>query len=208
MRRLDIALDVEGVLADTHAATAERSDRLTREQCPPPNWDFESEEQLQHFLHVSQNLWHNHHEQIPPVPQRNGWDIGWATMKLSKFHNVDILTSRTEVDEQMQQWLDSEGVHYDNFYATSGHTADKTEYGDYDVHIDDSPSVAQDALTDGRAVFLPRRPYNPSAAPTADVHAHLFYPVEDVTEACQLLTDPHWFANQKALAGPMAASKA
>lgn len=155
---MQISLDVEGVLADSHRAARKRSDRLTEDNCPPPQWDFPTEEHFKEFMHVSQNLWHNHNELIPTVSD----GLEAATTLLCKHHTVDIVTSRTNVDEQILDWLDRHGVQFEDFYVTSGHAADKTAIGDHELHIEDSPQVARDALAAGRDVVLIDRPYNRS----------------------------------------------
>lgn len=175
MNELDIALDVEGVLADTHAATAERSDFLEEQHCPPPDWEFPTDEHFEEFMHVSQNLWHNHTHEIPPMVE-NLWK---PTRRLSRVHNVDIVTSRTNVDSQILDWLDAYGVYYEDFHVATG---PKTDIGHYDIHIDDSPHVAADALTDHRHVVLIDRPYNQSVEETNRLTR-----VSDVSEACEFV---------------------
>lgn len=175
MNKLDIALDVEGVLADTHAATAARSDFLEPEECPPPDWDFPSDEHYEEFMHVSQNLWHNHNHEIPPMVG-NLWK---PTRRLARRHNVDIVTHRQNVDSQVVEWLKGYNVYYEDFHVSKGH---KTDVGEYDVHIDDSPNVAADALSDGRHVVLIDRDYNRSVEETNRLTR-----VSDVSEAAELL---------------------
>lgn len=175
MNKLDIALDVEGVLADSHAATAARSDFLEPEECPPPDWDFPSDDHYEEFMHVSQNLWHNHNHEIPPMVD-NLWK---PTRRLARRHNVDIVTHRQNVDAQVVEWLRGYNVYYEDFHVSKGH---KTDVDDYDVHVDDSPNVAADALSDGRHVVLIDRPYNQSVE-----DSNRLTRVSDVSEACELL---------------------
>ena len=92
---------------------------------------------------------------------------------------MDIVTHRNNVDVQMQNWLKGYNVYYDDFYAT---TQPKTEVGEYDVHIDDSPNVAADALSDGRYVVLVSNKSNQSVEP----HRRLER-VADITEAAEFL---------------------
>ena len=172
---LDVALDVEGVLSDTHTATEARSDFLEPEHCPPEQWEFPTDEHYEEFMHVSQNLWHNHAHEIPPQVD-NLWK---PTRKIYRRHDVDIVTHRNNVDVQMQNWLKGYNVYYDDFYAT---TQPKTEVGEYDVHIDDSPNVAADALSDGRYVVLVSNKSNQSVEP----HRRLER-VADITEAAEFL---------------------
>jgi len=174
-RELSVALDIEGVLADTHARTEERSDLLEPEHCPPVDWDFPTEEHMDEFLHVSQNLWHNHNHTIPPMVD----DLRTPTRALSRAHNVDIVTHRSNVDNQLREWLDGYGVDYNDFIVAKGN---KSDAGDYDVHIDDSPRVAADAVSSDRYCILIDRPYNQHVKP----HTRLER-VSDVAEACEFL---------------------
>lgn len=153
METYNIALDVEGVLSDTHKATAERSDMLEPKHCPPKNWDFPTEEHHEEFMHVSQNLWHNHNHLIPPTED----GLGKATSILNEVHNVDVVTHRTGVDNQIREWLRGYGIVYDDFISTR---KSKSDIGDYDIHIDDSPNVVDDVAGNGRVVYMVERPYN------------------------------------------------
>lgn len=183
METLDIALDVEGVLADSHAATAERSDVLTDDHVPPQNYDMGSEEEIEEYMHVSSNVWHNHTHEIPPMED----ELWKATRRLNRHHNVDILTSRVGQDENVKLWLDGYNIEYDNFISTQHPNSDKTEYGNYHVHIDDSPRVASDVIDANRALVLIDRPYNEGVVGDASPYHKR---VSGVTEASELLTDP------------------
>jgi hypothetical protein len=178
MEQLTIALDVEGVLSDTHSATAERSDFLDADNVPPENWQFPSKEHYDEFMHVSQNLWHNHNEQIPPLEPT----IGSATGVLSEYHTVDVVTHRTNVPDQIQEWLSHHMVEYRDFYETTKY---KTHVGDYDVHIDDSPVVVNNVVSNGRYMMLVEHEYNNSIE-----HQDRVWRVSGVTEAAKLLSDP------------------
>lgn len=179
MEPLDIALDVEGVLADSHRATERRSDLLDADTCPPPDWDFHTEEHYEEFMHVSQNLWHNHAHHIPPMVE----DLWRASRRLNRHHDVDIVTHRTNVDRQVQEWLGGYGVEYDEFNVAQGH---KTDVDEYDVHVDDSQNVVDDAVGDHRVVLLVDRPYNDSV----DCTHRRVRRVADVHAAAELLSDP------------------
>jgi hypothetical protein len=173
---LDIALDVEGVLADTHKATQKHSDMLEPHECPPPNWEFRCDEHYDEFMDVSQHLWRENPHHIPPVEH----GLRYSTGLLNDFHNVDIVTHRRGVDQQLREWLDGYGIEYDNFYVSDGH---KSDIGNHDVHIDDSPNVVTDATTNGRVVMLVCRPYNAAIENARDVQR-----VSGVEHATEILT--------------------
>lgn len=155
MEVANVALDIEGVLSDTHEATAQRSNFLTEDECPPDDFSFPTDEHFEEFMHVSSNLWHNHNHMIPPKVE-NIWK---AVRNINHVYSVDIVTNRNNVDDMLREWLDGYNVEYDNFYSLRG---DKTGIGDHDIHVDDSPHVAADALSAGRHVVLIDAPYNQS----------------------------------------------
>jgi hypothetical protein len=178
MDELTVALDVEGVLSNTHLATAQRSDLLEVENTPPDDWDFPSEEHFDEFMHVSQDLWHNHNEEIPPLEPT----IGAASTVLNEHHTVDVVTHRTGVSDQIRTWLDFHCIDYRDFHETSRY---KTQVGEYDVHIDDSPNVVNDVTTNDRFIFLVGHEYNNGVE-----HDSAVWRVSGVTEAADLLSDP------------------
>lgn len=192
MRQLQIALDVEGVLADSHLATARKSDVLDEDEVPPHQYNFGDDGLLDEYMHVSQNVWHNHNHLIPPME-----DGLWkATKCLARHHTVDIVTSRTGVDRQVQEWLDGYNIAYDDFIVTNRPRSNKTDYGDHDVHIDDSPNVARDALDVNRGVFLVDRPYNTDFGRLTDSRLRR---VSGVTEVADMLTDPDYLSGVRGL---------
>lgn len=145
---MQIALDLEGVLADTHLATRDRSDRLGPEHFE--YWGFD-DEMWDHYHHVSQNLWHNHWEDIDPMEPA----LCDVVRILRYDHTVDILTARTGVDDQIQKWLDANDIQYDGFTATK---QPKHEF-DYGVFIDDNPRMAGDV----DFLYMRDRPWNRDA---------------------------------------------
>jgi hypothetical protein len=180
MRSLHIALDVEGVLADSHAATAERSELLDESTCPPPDWDFPSDDHYDEFMHVSQNLWHNHNYTIPPTE-----DGLWkAVRRMNRVHDVDIVTHRSNVDAQVKEWLAGYNIDYDDIHFADGH---KTQVGDHDVLVDDSPRVAEDGIRNHTHVLLVNRRYNENVS---GLDSRFVKRVSGVTAASEVLTDP------------------
>ena len=177
MERLHIALDVEGVLADSHLAAQQRSDVLDESTSPPTTWDFPTDEHYDEFMRVTAEAWDNDWADIPPVE----YGLGEAVSRMALFHNVDIVTHRTGHDDAIQNWLHKYGIEYENFISTD---QQKTLVGNHDVHIDDSPNVVDDVLDAGRNIMLVERPYNHVVERTFGVWA-----VSGVVEASELLTD-------------------
>lgn len=189
MRSLHIALDVEGVLADSHAATAERSDMLEPNDCPPPNWDFQSDEHREEFMHVSQNLWHNHAHHIPPTED----DLWKSVRAMARVHDVDIVTHRSNVDQQVREWLAGYNIDYDNIYFADGY---KSEVDDHDVLVDDSPRVAEDCIRNRTHCLLVNRRYNENVS---GLDSRYVRRVSGVRAASERLRDPGYVEEVKPL---------
>lgn len=169
-----IALDVDGTLADTWGAVIERG---WMDESPSVSWD-EDRALWDEYLHHSQNVWHNHWEDI----ERNELFTHTATSMLAEFgHDVDVVTARSGVEESMQRWLDKHRVVYNDFLVEQ-----EKHLLDYDAHIDDSQTLAYKAPAD-RAVFLPRRTYTPRRL--LDNPPDNVYPIRHLRHAAFLLTN-------------------
>lgn len=170
-----IALDVDGTLADTWGAVIDRTDVFDEE--PADCWE-EDRDLWDQYLHHSQNAWHNHWHEI----DRNELFTMTATNMIVEWgHDLDVVTARSGVEEQMQRWLDEHRVAYDEFIVET----EKHEL-DYDVHIDDSVSLPRN-VTDNRIVMMPVRNYNMHVA--YGDHEHV-YPIRHLRHAAFLLTSP------------------
>lgn len=151
---MNIAVDLDGVLADIHRPTADRSDRLTWEQVASRNF---TDEDWDEYRHVSQNLWHNHWDQIPLVEE----GVVEEMERLAQQHTVTILTHRCNVDSSIEQWLADNGIHYHELIATH---EDKETFG-YDFYIDDNPLEARHLLRD--------QPWNRHIETTNRIHTFI-----------------------------------
>lgn len=176
---LHISLDVEGVLADTHRAVYEETEAVPP---APRDWSFESEEVLSEFMTVSDDLWQNRHEEIPPMDDSD--TIHEVTKALIDHgHRVDIVTHRQNADEQMKAWLDSHNAVYDVFHSP---TCEKNLLA-YDVYIDDKPALAEAVIEDPRKVIaLYARPYNNHI----DVRSDRVERIVTLREVQYMLTNP------------------
>lgn len=186
---LRIACDLEGVLSDTHRAAYERSDNL--EHCYPPTWrsdDWDYDE----FMHVSQNLWHNHNEQIPTTVD----GVAGALDTMMERHEVDIVTHRHNVDEQIEAWLARYNIPYNELHSPS---EEKDELN-YDVYIDDKPALAERiAEHPNKVIFVPRHPYNEHLSNRGNRRLSV---VKGVREAAFFLDDPFVINNINQLTDP------
>jgi len=178
--RCSVALDLEGVLAATHEATAQASDQLSPYDCPPDDWAFASDDQYDEFMRVSNDLWRRGaiDDILPTVPQ-----VGEITERIARLHDVDVVTHRAQAPKhKLRSWIDYHGVQYQQFVVEED---EKTAIGDYQIHVDDSPEVAQNALDRGRAVVLIDRPYNQHVGPDPALER-----ARDVVQAATVLADP------------------
>lgn len=132
MGGLSIALDVEGVLADSHAYALNHS-QLTEDDFS--KWGFDTEERKRIFLNTLTKTWHERWEDIPMTHPLNAA----GSHLLSKYFNVDIVTARTNADDEIQFWLEEKDISYDNFISTDTYK----ERLDYDIYIDDNPHMTE-----------------------------------------------------------------
>lgn len=184
---LRVALDVEGVLSDTHSITTERSDKL--EPWMNEQWGF-PDDLYDEFMHVSNNLWHNHYEEIPPQSD----NIGEASDKLiDAGYKVDIVTHRHNQDEQVKAWLDMHDVHYRHFLTPS---CSKIEC-DYDIYVDDKPALAEKvAQRDDKWMVIIDQQYNRDVPYSEHVER-----ATDAYSASLVLSDPYVMEDLEARLG-------
>jgi 5'(3')-deoxyribonucleotidase len=138
-----IAIDVEGVLADSYT--------FVRGEVPEESmetWGFPSEEIKEQFLGRITKGWKNEAESIPLVTDH----APHATRILNSLYNVDIVTARTNADEQIISWLNDNNIHYNGFVSTKTY---KERLG-YDVYIDDNPHM----VGEDTDLFLHDQPWN------------------------------------------------
>jgi 5'(3')-deoxyribonucleotidase len=136
--RLKIALDLDGVLADTMETfcmllNARMSGlNLTPESFNRWNaWEVANITK-QEFLRILDEAWFNWRD-IPPVEK----DLDKKVSNLVRFGRVDIVTGRSEVTVPFaKEWLRSNSIPYEKFVRTVSTTA-KADL-DYDIFIDDS----------------------------------------------------------------------
>ncbi len=139
---MHLAVDLDGTLADIHGPAIQRSPELDAYR---PNEFGQSE--WDEYRHRSQNVWHNHSDEISPVEPC----VPKVMQELADSHRITILTHRRNVDEQIRTWLDREGVPYDDLHPTA---RPKAEF-DADAYIDDNPVEHAETV-----VILRSRPWN------------------------------------------------
>lgn len=130
-----VALDVESVLAEPNGPVARSTDRLTLEDIQQTWFSDKAESNnFQIYMGVSDAIWRHNPQIIPPEEPDIASYVGEM---YSRVDELDIVTHREHVDEQVVWWLAEHDIVYDNFISCN---VPKEELG-YDVYIDDNPNL-------------------------------------------------------------------
>lgn len=144
-----IALDIDHTLADLNPAIAQKSNHFTEKELF--DRDTFTDEDWQQYYYESQNVWENHWQDIPLYDEQAPNII---QLLQDMADTIDVVTSRSSVEENMRKWLDHHDIEYDSFKSS---VQDKSSLG-YDMYIDDSAKVAT-GLRAGQC-FLIHREWN------------------------------------------------
>lgn len=126
-----VAVDLEEVLADTIAESCRSTDKLSIDQFK--TWDLDSYE-WQVYSGVSDALWRHDPLSIPLV--EDGAPVAVNDL-FDRSTQLDIVSARMHVDDQIQRWLSYHGMQYDQLISTR-----RPKYElDYDLFIDDNPEM-------------------------------------------------------------------
>jgi len=156
---LRIALDLDGVLADTMRAWLKIWNRRSGEKLEYKDlveWDFWkrlgiSESAFMEIMNEAWRMW----KIIPPTES----DISEKVSKLRELGKVDIVTARPrETEKYVLEWLEHHGILYDEYvWIRSSRMKPKL---DYDVFIDDSPLLADGCILRRKLLLLYDQPWN------------------------------------------------
>lgn len=138
-----IAVDVEGVLADSYQFAR---GNIPKEEME--SWGFTSEEMKEEFLDVLTDGWNNKWRELNTVTPSSAH----AVQILNEIYSVDIVTARTNADEEIIQWLDYNNIPYQGFVSTKTY---KERLG-YDIYIDDNPHMVGKDIN----LYLHDQPWN------------------------------------------------
>ncbi|HXX05326.1 MAG TPA: hypothetical protein VEJ68_00725, partial [Candidatus Bathyarchaeia archaeon] len=157
-KKLKIALDVDGVLADViHAwLSYNNTFRTIISKSDISEWDFWKKYNINKFDFYEElsKCWKSW-ETIPPTER----DISYASRELSKIGSVDIVTARDDsTHDAVKNWLKMHNVIFKNYVGVIEGT-EKAKL-DYDVFIDDSPINAEHMLARGKSVIIYEQPWN------------------------------------------------
>jgi uncharacterized HAD superfamily protein len=155
---LNIALDVDGVLADVIELWLVYSKKIrpsiSKEEIT--NWDFWKKFNINRYDFYTEltSCWSNWNS-IPPTEN----NLSLITQNLSNFGKVDIVTARElSTDSFVKKWLKLHNITYENYVSVIDGPM-KADL-DYDVFIDDSPINAIKFSKHKKNVFLYSQPWN------------------------------------------------
>ena len=159
MHAVKIALDVDGVLADTIRSWLRLCNErfnlnLTYDQID--HWNFWKDVGIKQedFEWLFNEAWLDWRA-LPPTED----NIATKVELLKNLGKVDIVTGRNqETMEYVQKWLSMQKISSDKIIVVE---PDKTKgHLDYDVFIDDSPLNAIDAVKRGKIALVYDQPWN------------------------------------------------
>lgn len=129
-----LALDLEGVLADTYPLVGERTS-LTPED--HETWAY-PDDQFEEILDALEQLWAEEWASIPTTEP----NIGQAVDNLRSEYEVHLVTNTPGDPQSVLLWLARNGISVDDA-VFPGPKTDKSQL-DYDAYIDDNPNLAGD----------------------------------------------------------------
>ena len=156
---LRIALDLDGVLADTMRLWLKLWNRRTGQELSYDDlieWDFWknlgiSEAEFMEVMNEAWRMW----KSLPPTEP----NLSEKVSKLKTLGRIDIVTARPrETEKYALKWLEEHGVFYDSYvWVRSSRVKSKL---DYDVFIDDSPRIVDGCVMRRKMLLLYDRPWN------------------------------------------------
>jgi len=160
---LRIALDLDGVLADTMKLWLRLWNRRTGQDLSYEElseWDFWrrlglGEDEFMEMLNEAWRMWRS----LPPTEP----NLSEKVSRLRSLGRIDIVTARSrETERYALMWLEAHRVPYDGYiWVRSSRLKPKL---DYDVFIDDSPLIVDGLIARGRMLLLYDRPWNRSVS--------------------------------------------
>jgi len=153
---MNVSLDVESTLADI--STPFRDEYERRHGVRPgvwTEWDFtDADFTFSEFMAITGSNWKNRIHAIEPT------EVGIMS-KLYELQqlttSISIVTGRSGFDRQIQAWLDTQGIIYDNYVVVNSQE-EKAELG-YQILIDDCPKHVEYIQND-QTFLLYDQPYN------------------------------------------------
>lgn len=168
-KRLRIAVDLDGVLAESMLVWCERANKefgTTLKMEDLDTWSSWKKFAIakDDFYRILDESWMDW-EQVPPTEPR----IASKVARIEKFGNIDVVTGRSRRTEQAaMSWVEYHKIRYQHFVRVPG-WRDKLVLN-YDVYIDDAPDLMPlVSQSPGSWAILYDRPWNRSIPNTPRV---------------------------------------
>ncbi len=180
---LRIALDVDGVLADTMRLWLRLWNKRSGQKLGYDElveWDFWKRLRIsgEEFMELMKKAWTMWRELPPTEP-----NLSKKVSMLKSFGRVDIVTARPrEVEKYTLRWLEAHRIPYDGYIWMRSSGVKATL--DYDVFIDDSPLMVDGCAMRARLLLLYDRPWNRGILENVHVRR-----VKSLDEAYQILKE-------------------
>lgn len=166
---VDIALDLDGTLAQTYDVAFKLmgvEDSYEYEDIDSWSWGFEEFGKTR-YLNAIWHAWTIRTWEIEPMES----DIALKTTALAEeAETLDVVTAdpgHLGIKDAKREWLDAHGVYYDN--VTIAPMKESKAELDYDVFVDDNPSLPEN-VSDDQRVLLYDAPYNREVRGCPRVH--------------------------------------
>lgn len=159
-RRLRIALDLDGVLAESMEVWCKKVNKefdLSLKVEDLDGWSSWKKFGISKddFYRILDESWQDWEEVPPTEPQ-----LASKVARIEEFGEIDVVTGRSKkTEEAARKWVEHQGVGYRQFVRVTG-WRDKIVL-DYDVYIDDAPDLMPlVSETPMRWAILYDRPWN------------------------------------------------
>ena len=166
---LSIAVDLDGVLADTILPLCKTINERHSTQFKASSFIHWNAWEIAHitkeeFFQTLDEAWYNW-KTLPPTEENIGKKVG----ALQMLGRVDIVTGRSlDTVDSAHSWLKQHGVPFHSFVRTNG-TMEKAELA-YDIFIDDSPDLMRGiASTHDKYGIVYTQPWNRNTLRTSRV---------------------------------------
>lgn len=180
---MNIALDVDGVLADVIVSWIEQNNKIRKPLLKQDiiSWDFWKTLKIDRFQFFDElaTCWKNWID-IPTTEE----NLSNTTRMLSEIARVDIVTAREKSTNQyVKNWLELHEISYTNYVSVAAGSMKANL--NYDVFIDDSPLNALEFLRNKKKMLLYSQPWN------RNLNNQEIHRISNLSEAVELLNSKY-----------------
>ncbi len=165
IRKLKVALDIDGTLADVYSFIINEWNRLSGKSFKISDADDYNPSKsklqmpLEEFLRIYDDAWNENAMEICPTVTEQELN------RFANHFNVEIVTRRSSsTKDSLHKWLKHNFPSLDFKVLLVEHIKDKLKL-DHDIIIDDAPQIwtsfhQNDPLTESKWLYAPYRPWN------------------------------------------------